>query len=117
MEWPYQRTEGVRHEMAKSKYKSWDELRRVRFSEEEIAQIDRAAAKELLKLDLRAIRKLAGKTQAEVAKAMNGNQGDISKLEAGTDYRLSTLRRFVAAVGGELEVVARIGNKSIVLSV
>jgi hypothetical protein len=57
------------------------------------------------KLSLRALREAVGKTQLEIADTASMNQGDVSKLEQRDDVRLSTLRRYVAALGGELELV------------
>src|SRR5215467_7561137 len=57
---------------------------------------------------LRELRKLAGKAQAEVASALNVKQPSISKIEKQTDMYLSTLRSYVEAVGGELDLVVRL---------
>lgn len=53
-------------------------------------------------LSLAALRRRAGKTQAEVAAALGIRQSDVSKLERRDDVRLSTLRNYLAALGGEL---------------
>jgi len=71
---------------------------------------ERAAmrTKELLgELLLSEIRKLAGKSQREVAAALGIKQPSLSKLESQSDMQISTLRRIVAALGGELDVIAR----------
>jgi transcriptional regulator with XRE-family HTH domain len=70
----------------------------------------RAAArtKELLgELLLAEMRKLAGKSQREVADALGMKQPSLSKLEGQSDMQISTLRKIVAALGGELDVIAR----------
>ncbi len=54
--------------------------------------------------ELRAARKL---TQEELAKMLNVNQAAVSKLERRADMYVSTLREFVRAMGGELEITAR----------
>jgi transcriptional regulator with XRE-family HTH domain len=61
------------------------------------------------------VRKQLGFTQIAVAKAMGVSQSALSQLEAQDDLQLSTLRRLVKALGGELDVVARFGKRSIVL--
>lgn len=66
-------------------------------------------------VSLRELRRLAGLTQVEVAAAMGIAQGEVSRLEHRADFHLSTLRRYVQALGGDVEVVARIGDKSIML--
>ena len=64
--------------------------------------------RELLReLLLSEIRELAGKSQREVADVLGIRQPSLSKLEKQSDMQISTLRRIVNALGGELEVVAR----------
>lgn len=70
-------------------------------------------------LTMRALREAAGKTQVDVAAASQINQADISRLESQTDfddYQVSTLRRYLAALGGQLELVGAFGNKRIAIS-
>jgi transcriptional regulator with XRE-family HTH domain len=65
------------------------------------------------------LREAAGKTQVDVAAASQINQADISRLESQKDfddYQVSTLRRYLAALGGHLEIVGAFGNKRIVIS-
>jgi hypothetical protein len=57
------------------------------------------------RLDLRALREGVGRTQAQIAKAATMDQGDVSRLEQREDAKLSTLRRYVRALGGQLELV------------
>lgn len=57
-------------------------------------------------LSLTDLRRQRGKTQAEIATALGISQSDVSKLERRADLRVSTLRRYVRAVGGDLELVA-----------
>lgn len=53
------------------------------------------------------LRRLAGKLQADVADALNIKQPSVSKIEKQGDMYLSTLRRYVEAIGGELELTVR----------
>lgn len=66
-------------------------------------------------VSLQELRKLSGKTQAEVADLLGKTQSELSRLERRDDHLLSSLRRFVEALGGELEVVARFGDKCVKL--
>jgi DNA-binding XRE family transcriptional regulator len=45
-------------------------------------------------------------TQQELAQTLNVDQSAISKLEHRTDMYVSTLRRCIAAMGGQLEIRA-----------
>lgn len=70
-------------------------------------------------LTLRAIREAAGKTQVELAERAGMDQADVSRLERRDDFedcQVATLRRYVEALGGELELVARFDDKRIALS-
>ncbi len=67
-------------------------------------------------MDLRALREAVGLTQEELARKVEVTQSQLSKLERREDHRLSTLRRYVEALGGEIEIVALIEGKKIRLS-
>ncbi len=70
-------------------------------------------------LTIRTLREAAGKTQAEVAEASKIAQADISRLEgreAFAECQVSTLERYIAALGGHLELVATFGDKKIILA-
>lgn len=60
--------------------------------------------------DLRRARDL---TQQQIAAELNVNQAWISKFERQTDMYLSTLRAYIEAAGGELELVARFKDETI----
>lgn len=64
----------------------------------------------LREMELREFRQLAGMSQAAVAEQADFDQGELSRIERGDDLLLSTLRRYVEALGGELEVVPVLGN-------
>lgn len=56
---------------------------------------------------LNEVRELTGKSQREVAATLGMKQPSLSKLERQKDMQISTLRKIVKALGGELEIVAR----------
>ena len=60
---------------------------------------------------LRDLRVAASQTQAEMAKALGVRQDTISRLEQRSDMLLSTMRRYVEAMGGQLEIVATFPNR------
>jgi len=53
---------------------------------------------------LQALRKLAARSQAEMAKELNIKQPSVHKIEKQADLYLSTLRRYIEAAGGTLEL-------------
>ena len=69
-------------------------------------------------LTLRTLRDAVGKTQVAVAQESQIDQSDISRLESRGDFddcQIATLRRYLAALGGKLELVASFGDKRITL--
>jgi len=79
--------------------------------EERAAEI---IAEEMSLRDLRRARKL---TQARVAKTLGITQDSVSRLEKRSDLLLSTLRKTVRAMGGEVRIVAQFPDRSpVVLS-
>jgi transcriptional regulator with XRE-family HTH domain len=56
---------------------------------------------------LQALRRAAGKAQTEIASSLHISQPSVSKIEKQTDMYLSTLRNYVEAVGGDLELIVR----------
>jgi predicted transcriptional regulator len=91
----------------------WRDVRGKGKSPDRLARIAQEVEQELLEMDLRAVRELLGKSQAEVAEAVKMSQSEVSRLERREDHRLSTLRRVVEALGGELEIIASFGDKRV----
>ena len=60
---------------------------------------------------LRELRQVAGKAQADIATALNIKQPSVSKIEKQADMYLSTLRSYVQAIGGELDLVVRLPKR------
>ncbi len=60
---------------------------------------------------LRELRRLSAKSQVKIAKSLKISQPAVSKLERQTDMYLSTLRGYVKAMGGELDVIVRLPNR------
>lgn len=57
---------------------------------------------------LRELRQIAGKAQEDVATALNIKQPSVSKIENQADMYLSTLRSYVEAIGGKLELTVKL---------
>jgi DNA-binding transcriptional regulator YiaG len=93
--------------------KRWDDIKRERVSEARLAEIRAETLREVTDLNLKAIRELAGVSQVELAGRMGTGQSEISRAEQRDDHLLSTLRDYVEALGGELEVIAHFGDKTV----
>lgn len=77
----------------------------------------RARAKEMLaELLLGEVRKMAGLTQEQLAAKLGIKQPTLSRLESQDDMQVSTLRRLVHALGGELEIIAHLPGGDIRLT-
>ena len=57
---------------------------------------------------LRELRQIAGKAQEDIASALNIKQPSVSKIEKQADMYLSTLRSYVEAIGGKLELTVKL---------
>ncbi len=79
-----------------------------RFTPEQRAEIEARAAKLIAEeYNLRDVREALSKSQAQVAEALGVEQAAVSKMERRADVYVSTLRKHIRALGGELEIVAR----------
>jgi DNA-binding XRE family transcriptional regulator len=93
----------------------WNDIKAHKLSPEKIAEARRQAEDDVLEMNLRALRESVGKTQEDVARSAEMSQSELSRLERRNDHLLSTLRRYVAALGGDIEIVAVFGDKRIPL--
>jgi transcriptional regulator with XRE-family HTH domain len=58
------------------------------------------------------MRAAAGLTQAELADVLGVSQARVSKIEHGEISGIDVARSYVAALGGSVDVVARLGDRS-----
>lgn len=68
-------------------------------------------------LALGELRKERGVTQADVAEMLQHSQANVSRIERERDVYLSTLRSYVEALGGELELLAVFDDETIRIGV
>src|SRR6185437_13037337 len=93
-------------------HRSWTADRRARLAEPEVAQRAAAAHAELARLDegyrktLAQLRNARRLTQAQLGSVLGVSQAQVSRVENQADLYLSTLRSYVQAMGGELELRA-----------
>lgn len=81
-------------------------------SDEERAAVEARTSELLTEIDgLTELRRLAELTQGQVAEALNVKQPTVHQIEKRADLYLSTLRRFVEAAGGELELRVTLPGK------
>ncbi|MFD4481522.1 XRE family transcriptional regulator [Streptomyces sp. NPDC058471] len=106
----------------KLKVADWEDLsEELTFTDEEkrdIAQRTAELRAEVRSYRLAEVRKGRHITQAALANTLGVTQGRVSAIETGSITRteVETLADYVAALGGELEIVARFGDKALPLS-
>jgi hypothetical protein len=96
--------------------RSWKAVQGEKLDAEAIARVKRRARAQVEELTLQELRKGLSKTQVDVARSAEMTQSELSRLEARGDHRISTLRRYVEALGGELEVAAVFGGRRVKLT-
>ena len=104
-----------------SKYSSWGDVKTRAAPVDPRPETDRvaghAAAAERRKAHVRGhqlaeIRKAAGLTQTQLAEALSVTQARISKIEHGEISGIDIVRAYINALGGSLDIVATLGDRS-----
>jgi hypothetical protein len=104
--------------MAKKRMKlhKWRDLKARTLSPEAGRRVDEAVMRDAIEMTLQGLREFAGKRQTDVAEIMKKTQGELSKVEHRRDLLLSTLREYVEALGGQLEIRAVFDDRSIIVN-
>lgn len=86
--------------------KPFNTLREKMTAESRATAFDKAQQmmQDMMLAELRRARKLS---QEQIANVLHVKQASVSKLERRTDMYISTLRDFIKAMGGELEIAAK----------
>lgn len=67
----------------------------------------------LAEMPLHELRQAKALSQVKLAELLHVNQAAISKMEHRTDMYISTLRDYIRAMGGDLEIVAKFPEGSV----
>jgi DNA-binding XRE family transcriptional regulator len=94
--------------------RKWREVRRTLSAARE-AEVKGKVDQEMGRLPLAEMRKARLLTQNRLAEILKVNQGAISKMEKRSDMYLSTLRSYVEAMGGYLDLRAVFPEGEVVL--
>lgn len=87
-------------------HRKFTELR-ARMAPERRARNAAETGRQLAELPLGELRQARDLTQTALAELLETSQGEVSKMEKRADMYVSTLRRYIEVMGGELEIVAR----------
>ena len=86
--------------------RKYQELRD-RMAPDRRARVEARVRAAIREMPLNELRRAKEMTQSTLATAMGISQGDVSKIEQRTDCYLSTLRNYIEALGGQLDIMAR----------
>ena len=89
---------------------------RSKMSPQARARVDARVVATLHQLPLLELRKARNLSQQKLAEALETTQGEVSKIEHRTDLYLSTLRNYIEAMGGELDIIARFKDGAVRIS-
>jgi DNA-binding transcriptional regulator YiaG len=79
---------------------------RAKMSPERRARNEAATKAMLAEMPLHELRRARELSQQTLAELLGESQPSVSKLEQRTDMYVSTLRRYIEAMGGRLDIVA-----------
>jgi predicted transcriptional regulator len=82
--------------------------------ERNVTERHRAIEDALALAELRQARQI---TQVQLAGALGISQGNVSRLEGRSDVYLSTLRSYVEALGGHLEIAAVFDGERVAMAI
>ena len=80
------------------------------------ARIEAQVAKDLAEMPLQELRRARELSHVRIAETLGMTQPEVSKIEHRTDLYVSTLRSYIEAMGGELEIVARFPDGAVRVS-
>jgi predicted transcriptional regulator len=94
-----------------------DEIRKRRpLDDEARVRVDATKRAMSLQVALAELREGRGMSQAGVAEELRTSRPNVSRIESEVDVRLSTLERYVEALGGRLEIHAVFDDEAVKLS-
>ncbi|MFF9570569.1 type II toxin-antitoxin system RelE/ParE family toxin [Streptomyces sp. NPDC014685] len=98
----------------------WDEVKNEVFDAEDLEEIERGAQRMVAAARahrLVEMRKQLGLTQSEIADRMHVRQERVSAIERGrtTATEVGTIAAYIAALGGQLEIVANFNGSRVVI--
>jgi predicted transcriptional regulator len=96
--------------------RSWKSVKAARLSPPVAARVKARAAEEVQTCTLKRLRQELAVTQAELARSAEMTQSELSRLESRADHRVSSLKRYIAALGGEIEITAIVGGRRVKLT-
>ncbi len=94
-----------------------DDILKERMSPQRLTRAQKRADVILQRMSLDELRKDRKMTQGKLAAAMQVEQSEISRIEKRTELKLGTLRDYIGALGGHIEVRAVFPDKNVELTI
>ena len=88
---------------------------RAKMSPESRARSERLAAEVLAVMDLAELRRAQNLSQGELAERLDKGPPAVAKVESREDPHVSTVRDYIEALGGRLDLVAHMPNNETIL--
>lgn len=95
---------------------SWGKLKDTTMTARAQRKARRFANDALTEIEMSQLRETLKVTQSELANKLKVTQTAVSRLESRPDMHLSTLRNYIQALGGEVEILAVFGNRTVRLT-
>ena len=87
-----------------------------KMSEDRRARINQRTQEILHEITLKELRQAVELTQKQLAETLKINQAAVSKMESQSDMYISTLRRFLEAMGARLKIIAEFQDDEVVIT-
>ena len=94
---------------------NWKDIKNRRMTPEQIARADSWVEEQTVAIRLSELREEEGVTQQELARRVEVAQGHVSRVERGNPH-IDTVRRYLEALGYELQCVAVKKDKRVTIS-
>jgi predicted transcriptional regulator len=95
--------------------RAWNTVKNERLSQAALRRATQRAGQRIGELTLKELRQQLEVTQATLAATAQMTQSELSRLERRADHRVSTVRRYIEALGGRMEITAIVGKKRLKL--
>lgn len=83
------------------------QLLKNKLSTESQERVDKRVQELLKEMPLAELRQARKMTQEQIAQTLKIKQASVSKMESQADMYISTMRKYIEAMGGQLEIVAK----------
>ena len=95
--------------------KSYESLRK-KMTPASRARAEKMTRQHLAEMPIHELRRAMQLSQEQLAYKLGTKQANVSKVERRTDMYISTLRSYIKAVGGELQIIAHFPDGDVMIN-